>query len=108
MDNPDPTISARVARLVTHRPRVLWVFLALLVAAAGAIIARNARLNSDVLDMLPGHFESVGIYKLADREFSSARELAFGFVSNSDDTDLDGFTEFFASELRKEIGRAHV
>jgi predicted exporter len=81
---------------------VLWALLAVLLVAAVAVIATRARLNSDVLDMLPGHFESVGIYKLADREFGSARELMFGLLASSDETDLDGFTEHFAAALRKE------
>src|SRR5256885_1747389 len=68
------TFSGRVAHFVTRRTRVLWGVLVLLLAAAGALILGRAKLNSDVLDMLPRKFESVGIYKLADREFSSARE----------------------------------
>ena len=73
-----------------------------MLVAAGAVIVGRARLNSDVLDMLPGHFESVGIYKIADREFSSARELMFGLLAKSEDTDLEAFAEYFAAALRKE------
>ena len=81
---------------------MLWLILPILLAAAGALIFSRARLNSEVLDMLPGHFESVGIYKLADREFSSARELIIGLLAPSDDVDMDGFTEHFAASLRRE------
>ena len=92
----------RIAHLVARRPRTVWGILALLLAVAGGYIATHARLDSDVLDMLPGHFESVGVYKLADREFSSARELIVGLVARSEETDMDDFTEHFAAALRKE------
>ena len=85
-----------------QRPRLLWAILLALLVAAGALILGRSHLNSEVLDMLPGHFESVRIYKLADREFSSARELIIGLLAPSDEVDMDGFTEHFASALRKE------
>jgi uncharacterized protein len=95
-------LSDRVAHLIVHRPGRLWLLLAALLLVAGGLIAFRAKLNSDVLDMLPGHFESVQIYKVADREFSSARELLFGLLADSDDVDVDGFTEHFATMLRGE------
>ena len=95
-------ISDRVAHLVAHRPRLLWFSLLALLAVAGTLIFTRSHLNSEVLDMLPGHFESVRIYKLADREFSSARELIIGLLAPSDEVDMDGFTEHFAAALRKE------
>ena len=102
MENSPASIADRVAHLITRRPRLLWGIVAALLVTAAAVIVGRARLNSDVLDMLPGHFESVGIYKIADREFSSARELIFGLLAKSEDTDLEGFTEHFAAALRKE------
>ena len=102
MENHSPSFADRVAHLITHRPRLLWGIIVLMLTAAAAVIVGRARLNSDVLDMLPGHFESVGIYKITDREFSSARELIFGLHAKSEDTELEAFTEYFAAELRKE------
>ncbi len=81
---------------------MLWLILPVLLAVAGALIFSRARLNSEVLDMLPGHFESIQIYKLADREFSSAREIVIGLLADSDEVDMDGFTDHFAASLRKE------
>ncbi len=95
-------LSDRIAHIVVHRPGRLWLAVVVLVALAAAIILGRGKLNSDVLDMLPGHFESVQIYKLADREFSSARELMFGIVAGSADVDVDAFTEHFVAMLRKE------
>ncbi len=102
MEKPRLKIAERTAHLITQRPRLLWGILFALLVAAGAIIIGRSHLNSEVLDMLPRHFESVQIYKLADREFSSARELIIGLVAPSDEVDMDGFTEHFAASLRRE------
>lgn len=95
-------LSERVARLVVHHPRRLWLLLIVLLAVAGTLISFRAKLHSDVLDMLPSQFESVGIYKLTDREFSSARELIFGLVAENDETDLEAFAAHFTDRLRAE------
>lgn len=102
MEQPRLKIAERTAHLITQRPRLLWGILFALLLAAGAVIIGRSRLNSEVLDMLPRHFESVQIYKLADREFSSARELIIGLLAPSDEVDMDGFTEHFAASLRRE------
>ena len=95
-------LSDRVAKLIVHHPRRLWAVVIALVALAACIIASRAKLNSDVLDMLPGKLESVGVYKIYDREFSQARELMFGLLDESGAVDLDAFTEHFATALRAE------
>ena len=102
MEHPEPKFAERVAHFVAQRPRLLWGILLALLAVAVTLIVGRSHLNSEVLDMLPGHFESVQIYKLADREFSSARELIIGLLAPSDEVDMDGFTEHFAAALRKE------
>ena len=95
-------LSDRVAHLIVHHPKRIWVLLFVLLVGALGGIALRAKINSDVLDMLPGHFESVGIYKLADREFSSARDLVFGLVTDSDEVDMDAFSAHFSAALAKE------
>ena len=85
-----------------HRPRLLWGILCALLVAAGALIIGRSHLNSEVLDMLPRHFESVQIYKLTNHEFSAARELIIGLVAPSDEVDMDAFTEHFTESLRRE------
>ena len=102
MEKPRLKIAERTAHLITQRPRLLWGFLFALLVAAGTIILGRSHLNSEVLDMLPGHFESVQIYRLAVREFSSAREIVIGLLAASDEVDMDGFTEHFAAALRRE------
>ena len=95
-------IERTVAHFVTHRRR--WVFgLALLVGAVALlVIVLRIRLASDVLDLLPRHFDSVKAFKTFDREFSQARELTFALLDDTGAADMDAFTEHFAAELRKE------
>ncbi len=95
-------LSDRVAHFVVQRSSRLWVAALALILISAGLIAFRAHLHSDVLDMLPKEFESVQIYKLADREFSSSRELLFGLSAANDDVDLDGFAEHFTEGLRKE------
>src|SRR4051812_16716097 len=90
------------ARLVTHHRRALFAGVALLVVAAALVIAFRLRFASDVLDMLPQHFEAVQAFKTFDREFSQARELTIGLLDEKGDCDLDGFTTHLGDELRKE------
>lgn len=119
--------SERVARLIIHRPGLLWLGVLVCVLLSVGLIVLRARLHSDVLDMLPKEFESVQIYKLADREFSSSKELMFGLstppglvhpekyedylrpIADSMveflgmfDCDLDGFADHFVEMLRQE------
>ena len=96
-------LSDRVAHIIVHHPKRIWVLLFVLLAGAVTGIALRAKINSDVLDMLPGHFESVGIYKLTDREFSAARDLVFGLVGAPDEVDnMDAYSAHFSAALAKE------
>lgn len=95
-------LSDRVAHIVVHQPRKLWYLLIVLVAVCASLLFLRGRLHSDVLEMLPAEFESVQIYKLSDRNFSAARDLMFGLSAPDEDVDIDGFTDHFVAELRKE------
>ena len=92
LEKPRLKLAERVAHLVVQRPRLLWGILLALLAAAATLILGRLHLNSEVLDMLPGHFESVTVYKLADREFSSARGLMIGLLAKSDEVDMDALS----------------
>src|SRR5687768_14647821 len=102
------SLASTFARIVTHHRRALFAGVALLVAAAVLIIAVKVRFASDVLDLLPQHFEAVQAFKTFDREFSQARELTIGLLDETGECDLDGFTEHFGEELRKEPWVARV
>ena len=90
------------AHFVTHRRRALFAGVAALFVASALVIAFGARFASDVLDLLPQHFDSVRAFKTFDREFSQARELTFALVDETHTVDLDAFTEHFGEALRKE------
>ena len=90
------------AHFVTHRRRALFAGVAALFVASALVIAFGARFASDVLDLLPQHFDSVRAFKTFDREFSQARELTFALVDETRTVDLDAFTEHFGEALRKE------
>jgi len=94
--------ASTVARLVTHHRRALSAGVALLVIGAALLIALRVRFASDVLDLLPQHFQAVQAFKTFDREFSQARELTIGLLDEKGECDLDGFTEHFGEALRKE------
>jgi predicted RND superfamily exporter protein len=90
------------ARFVTHRRRTLFAGVVALVAASALVIAFGARFTSDVLDLLPQHFNSVRAFKTFDREFSQAHELTFALLDETRAVDLDAFAEHFGETLRKE------
>lgn len=96
------SLDRTIARLVTHHRRALLAGIALLLAASLATIFFRVRFASDVLDLLPQHFEAVQAFKTFDREFSQARELTFGLLDETGTADLDAFTEHFAEALRQE------
>src|SRR5689334_18605959 len=90
------------AHIVTHHRVALgWSVLAL-VAASILIIVFGVHFASDVLDLLPQHFEAVKAFKTFDREFSQARELTIGLLDETHQVDLDAFSEHFAEKLRAE------
>ncbi|MEO8352131.1 MAG: MMPL family transporter [Chthoniobacteraceae bacterium] len=91
-----------VAHFVTHHRPGLGIAMVVLALLAGLVLAKRARFASDVLDLLPQHFDSVQVFKKFDREFSQARELTIAIVDDSGRCDLDAFAEHFADLLREE------
>ena len=51
-------LSDRVAHWIVHKPWAIWSLVCALLVGGVTAIVFWAKLNSDVLDMLPGHFES--------------------------------------------------
>jgi uncharacterized protein len=94
--------SATVAHFVANHRRSLVLLFVALALASGALLAWRARFASDVLDLLPRHFDSVRVFKQFDREFSQARELTFAVLDESGEVDFDAFIEHFADKLRAE------
>ena len=95
--------SETIARLVTERRPLLWgVVAALTVGSIGILVSRMA-LDSDVLNMLPGKFQSVEGLKIYNRDFAQTRELTFALLCQPQDVDkLEEFAPTFAENLRRE------
>src|ERR1700744_6817628 len=90
------------ARIVTHHRRALSLGVLALVVASILTVVFGVHFASDVLDLLPQHFEAVKAFKTFDREFSQARELTIGLLDPTGQVDLDAFAEHFADKLRAE------
>jgi predicted RND superfamily exporter protein len=95
--------SQLIARLVTQRRPIMWVALAVISAAAVFILVTKLRLDTEVLNLLPSHFESVEGLKVYNSDFAQTRELTFALVSQPSDVDkLEEFAPRFAESLRKQ------
>ena len=58
-------------------------------------------LDSEVLNLLPGKFESVQGLKVYNNDFAQTRQLTFALVCQPNDTDrLEEFAPTFAERLR--------
>ena len=96
-------ISDFIARTITQRRTLVWCSVALLAAVCIAILVTSLRLDSDVLNVLPGSFRSVQGLKIYDREFEQTRELTFALLCDPQDVDkLEDFAPVFAEKLRNQ------
>ena len=102
-------ISDHIARLLTQRRPLVWCGVATLVIASVSILITRLQLDSEVLNMLPGNFESVQGLKIYNRDFEQTRELTFALHCQPGDVDkLEEFAPYFADRLRKEPWCARV
>ncbi len=90
-----------IARLVTERRGFLWLAVALIAAASIYVLITRMTLDSEVLNLLPGKFESVQGLKVYNNDFAQTRELTFALVCQPNDVDkLEEFSPIFAERLR--------
>src|SRR5213594_2778732 len=96
-------ISDFIARAITQRCALVWCCVAALAATCITIFITSLRLDSDVLNILPGSFRSVQGLKIYDREFEQTRELTFALLCGPADVDkLEDFAPVFAEKLRQQ------
>ena len=89
-----------IARLVTERRPLMWSVVALVALSSLAILVTCMRLDTEVLNLLPGGFSSVEGLKVYNNEFAQTRELTFALLCEPDDTDkLEEFAPKFAEKL---------
>lgn len=96
-------ISDYIARLLTQRRAPVWIGVLLLIAGCLGILFTRLALDSDILNMLPGKFQSVEGLKIYNRDFEQTRELTFALVCQPADVDkLEEFAPAFADRLRQQ------
>jgi predicted RND superfamily exporter protein len=96
------SFDSRIAHFVTHRRRLIFIGLAVLVVLCFALLKCCLHLDSEVLNLLPGSFDSVKALKTYNRDFSQTRELTFAIYDEDHSTALEEFTEHFSTMLKKE------
>ncbi len=92
----------KIAYFVTHRRRTVFTWLGLIILSCFVLIWFYHPLDSEVLNLLPGSFDSVEALKTYNRDFSQNRELTFAIYDEDHSTAIDDFTEHFSSMLKKE------
>ncbi|HZE12417.1 MAG TPA: MMPL family transporter, partial [Chthoniobacterales bacterium] len=96
-------IHSTIAQLVTRRRGLVWAAVALISAASIAVLILRMKLDTEVLNLLPGGFESVEGLKVYNRDFAQVRDLTFALVCQPDDVDkLEEFAPQFAERLRQQ------
>src|SRR5260221_4563144 len=82
-----------LAKTIAHRTTALILAAVVNFGVALLIIANRHNLDSEVLDLLPGQFESVAGLKEDNNEFSQARQLVFVFIAvNGKQADVAPFS----------------
>ena len=92
-----------IARLVTQRRVVVWIAVAVVSALSIGVLVTRMKLDTEVLNLLPGGFESVEGLKVYNRDFAQVRDLTFALVCEPNDVDkLEEFAPHFAQRLREQ------
>ena len=95
--------SKLVAHLVTQRRGLVWLAVALIAGLSLYVLVTRLTLDTEVLNLLPGKFESVQGLKVYNKDFAQTRELTFALVCQPDDVDrLEEFAPIFAERLRRQ------
>ena len=96
-------IHSTIAHLVTRRRGLVWLAVALISAASIGVLITRMKLDTEVLNLLPGGFESVEGLKVYNRDFVQVRDLTFALVAQPNDVDkLEEFAPTFAQRLREQ------
>ncbi len=96
-------LHSTIAELVTRRRGLVWLAVALISAASIGVLITRMKLDTEVLNLLPGGFESVEGLKVYNRDFAQVRDLTFALVCQPNDVDkLEEFAPAFAQRLREQ------
>src|SRR5256714_3135472 len=92
-----------IAELVTRRRGLIWAAVTAISAISIVILVARMKLDTEVLNLLPGGFESVEGLKVYNRDFAQVRDLTFALVCRPDDVErLEEFAPTFAQRLREQ------
>jgi predicted RND superfamily exporter protein len=96
-------IHSTIAQLVTRRRGLVWAAVGLICAASIGVLILRMKLDTEVLNLLPGGFESVEGLKVYNRDFVQVRDLTFALVCQPNDVDrLEEFAPQFAQRLKEQ------
>ena len=96
-------LHSTIAQLVTRRRGAVWTSVAVICAASIGVLILRMQLDTEVLNLLPGGFESVEGLKIYNRDFAQVRDLTFALVCQPADADkLEEFAPQFAQRLREQ------
>ncbi|MEO8206463.1 MAG: MMPL family transporter [Chthoniobacterales bacterium] len=96
------SFSAWIADWTVRRPWLLIAIAVLLTAASFWVVTQKRGFDSEILNLLPSEFNSVRGLKIYNQEFTSARELTFILETESDPEQLENFSDYFISQLKKQ------
>lgn len=91
-----------VARAVAHYPRRFFLAALAIAAASLAAIIVGVGFDSQVVNLLPGKFDSVKALKLYDEKFEQARELTYAVQDKTGEVDLEGFIDHLVGRLQEQ------
>jgi len=66
-----------IARLVTRNRGLVWLAVGLLASLCFYVLVSRLTLDTEVLNLLPGKFQSVQGLKVYNNDFAQTRELTF-------------------------------
>ena len=96
-------LHSTISRLVTQRRGLVWLGIAIILAASIFVLVTRMKLDTEVLNLLPGGFDSVEGLKVYNRDFAQVRELTFALACQPADVDkLEEFAPQFAESLSQQ------
>ncbi len=98
----DRRLGQATAHFLVQRRRAAFTLLAALLIGALGLLVCCLHLDTEILNLLPGGYDSVKTLKVYNDHFTQTRELSLAVYDESKQADLDGFTDELAAKLRTE------
>ncbi len=95
-------LASSLAHFIFHSPRKILITFGACVVLAVAFLISFLRFDTEILNLLPDHFESVQGLKILNQEFHQASELIVAIQSPDDPDAIEEFLEQYTSALVEE------